>query len=361
MKKKLIASLTSAIITLLFCELILSSGKVIKIPVFYPNYYDAGIGWLPRPGAAGWNLESGIYVRKGPLGWNDSNIVSNWKKECVLNFFGDSMTEGAQFNSSENFSSKLEKILPSTAQCPAYRVNNFGLSGTGTLQQALLLSKFCQNFPATRSAIFIFLGNDLVNNVYDTNLGLSPGFSSSEQGINYIKPQPRLQMSAFKRLIAKLSDNSNLVRLFLISASNQSLINSSVNVKNELNDNLRGIQYHAEDSKRQISSMKNSLIILSKNAKICETKFKVFFIPTGEEIALGETEEVEGLKRLLATICEGQSIECIDLYPSMKIAANNVPYSNFYLSLNGHLNSEGHSIIAQILGKYYLDEGLSPA
>ena len=351
-KKLLIGILISLLIGELF------SIVIYKAPPVRENLYDAYLGWYPRPGAAGWNTESGKFVRKSSTGFNDNNLENSIKRNCAINFFGDSMTEGFQFSPDKTFSTILESKLHSASGCEEFRVNNFGLSGTGTFQQSRIMEVYGKNYPASRSAIFLFLGNDLANNLYNNELPYKPGILVKEGVASIIESNYNTSYSKVKKYATYFSDYSNLIRLIIgsIIAVNQHSKIHNDSQKSSTDLQKMGIMEIRETIEIQLQALEKSLAIAKQISQNQKTKLTIFIIPTGEEVALGDNKAISQIKSKINSICSDLSIRCIDFLPKMVIRTLDDEISPYHLNGVGHLNQMGHKKIASILVSYYKDK-----
>lgn len=349
-KNKILLSIT---LTLIAGEI--ASLVIFKAPPIRENTYNSYTGWLPRAYASGWNTESGQYVSKSNLGWHDENLNSQFDPRCSINFFGDSMLEGFQFKSKNTFSSILEKKLSKNNLCQKTLVNNFGLSATGTFQQARIMEIFGQKFPAKRTAIFLFLGNDLANNIYTPSVPYRPGISIVGGQILVNEANYQTSHKNLKSLISRLSDYSNLVRMFYSLFEQNIVLRQAGNVRGENAQPLieMGMLVIEENIQNQILAMGKSLEMLSKNAQKQKTDLTIFLIPTGEQVARGDNWLVEDIKFEIDNYCVNFQIKCVDLLPELRQLNSNLNYSMFHINGIGHLNLKGNSTIAKILLKYF--------
>jgi hypothetical protein len=343
------------LISLLVGELF--SILIYKAPPVRELYYDSYLGWYPRPGAAGWNTESGKFVKKSSTGFNDFNLNNSIIRDCTINFFGDSMTEGFQFSADNTFSTILENNLPSTSSCTEFRVNNFGVSATGTFQQSRIMEVLGKKYPASRSAIFLFLGNDLANNLYDNNLPYKPGISLKDGVATIIESNYSSSNSKVKKYVTYFSDYSNFARLIIgaIISVNHRSKNYSDSQKSNSDLKNMGIVEIPETIETQLLALEKSLTIAKQIAQNQKTQLTIFYIPTGQEVALGNNQALSQIKSKINVFCDDLSIRCIDLLPNMEKGTLNVKISPYHLNGVNHLNQKGHKKIASILVSYYKD------
>lgn len=344
----------SIVITLIIGEI--ASLLAYKSPPIRENLYNPYTGWLPRPYAAGWNPESQEFVKKSNLGWHDKNLNSRFTSDCTINFFGDSMLEGFQFDSKNTFSAILERNLTKTARCPAFRVNNFGLSATGTFQQARIMEIYGQEFPSKTTGVFLFLGNDLANNIYSSNIPYKPGFRVLENRIVIEEANYETSFGKVKYFISRLSDYSNLVRMFYALLEQNIFSKRSGLVQNHESKSLTdmGIMVIQEKFENQMIAMEKSLKNLSSVATNQKTDLTIFFIPTGEEVAKGDNRFVIEIKERLFNFCNNIDLKCIDLLPDLIKLNSTYSESSLHINGIGHLSLKGHLAVASALLKHFM-------
>jgi hypothetical protein len=326
----------------------------LKVPVFSANVYDSEIGWLPRANAYGWNQESGRFIKKGPGGWNDLDIGKTGNPGCTFNFFGDSFVEGAQYPAEYTFSEKSRNEISGFSKCERVLVNNFGVSGTGTLQQARILERLGTQHQAANSALFIFLGNDLQNNLYSD--GLAPGFDVSSGAEQIVGPNKRGKFSRLRELVAPITDHSAFMRLVtnIVTGNNRLLIRDKSSAASPINeDPQRGITINEENYSRSIYAFRQSLELTSKMANSVHTELSYFLIPTGQEIAFGDTPFVNAVKSIFFDWCEQNNHKCVDAYPQLRARNKLEKNSQFHISVDGHLNELGHEQVSRIVSDHF--------
>ena len=352
MYKKLVASVLSLILGIVVSETMATN--ILKIPVFSANVYDSEIGWLPRANSYGWNPESGRFVKKGPGGWNDLDIGKTSNPGCTFNFYGDSFVEAAQHPPQYTFSEKSRARISRFSRCERVLVNNFGVSGTGTLQQARILERLGTQYQAANSVLFIFLGNDLQNNLYSD--GLAPGFDDSSGAEEIVGPNKRGKLSRLKALVAPITDHSSIMRLVanIVTGNNRFLIRDKSTAASPINqDPQRGITIDEENYSRSIFAFQQSLELTSRLANSLHTDLSYFLIPTGQEIAFGDTPFVDAVKGVFFEWCDQNNQKCVDTYPQLRATNKLVRNSQFHISMEGHLNELGHEQVSRIVSDYF--------
>ncbi len=329
----------------------------LRVPVFSAYTYDSEIGWLPRANAYGWNQESSRFTKKGPFGWNDFDVSKTSNPKCTFNFYGDSFVEASQYAAADTFSEKSKDRISKYSKCERVQVNNFGVSGTGTLQQARIMKRFGTQFKAENSALFIFLGNDLQNNLYSD--GLAPGFQNTFGKEEIIEPEKRAKFSKLKSLLASITDHSAILRLVahIASGNNRMIIHSnSTSVSLVEQDPQRGINIDQDNYPRSIFAFLQSLEFSSQVANSIDTELSFFLIPTGQEIAFGDTAFVKEVKRNFLDWCYQGNHNCVDTYYQLKEINKLKNNTQFHLSIDGHLNELGHTEISRIVANYFRDK-----
>lgn len=352
MDKKL-KFLLSITLTLIAGEV--TSLLIFKAPPIQLNTYNSYTGWLPRAHASGWSTESGQFVKKSNLGWHDENLNSQFDPSCTINFFGDSMLEGFQFTAKNTFSATLEQNLSKNDLCQKTLVNNFGLSATGTFQQARIMEVFGQKFPAKRTAVFLFLGNDLANNIYSKSVPYKPGITILEEQIVITEANYQTSNANLKFLISRLSDYSNLIRMLYSLVEQNIAPQRTGHVISEYDQSLMdmGVLVIKDSIKNQILAMGKSLEMLSRTAQKQQTDLTTFIIPTGEQIAKGDNLLIKEIKYEINNYCINLQLKCVDLLPKLRQLNLNSNLSKFHIDGIGHLNLKGHLAVARILSNYY--------
>lgn len=328
---------------------------VFKAPTIAELAFNSYTGWLPRPSAAGWNAESFEFVKKSNLGWHDNNIKLNTKVQCTINFFGDSMLEGFQYDSQSTFSSILENNLSKTDKCHSFYVNNFGLSGTGTLQQARIMKIYGNKYSASRTGVFLFLGNDLSNNIYFSGTPYRPGFKMLGEEIMITEADYHVSYKKAKDFLARSADHSNLIRLILATyqSINTPQHSNDVEVSDFNSYTEMGIRPINEDIETQLLALEKSLEMLYLEAQEQETDLTIFMIPTGEEVAKGDNKLMDKIKKRIMYNCKGIRLNCIDLLPNMIKQNVGRNESSHHIDGVAHLSRSGNLAVASILLNFY--------
>lgn len=122
--------------------------------------FDPELGWGNTPG------ETGTYIRRefsypvsnNALGMRDDEIEAKEPGEKRIAVLGDSFTWGVGAAADERFTEVIEKLDPT------FNVLNFGVSGYGTVQEAVQLEQVLAQNPDAVVVAFC-LGNDPLDNL----------------------------------------------------------------------------------------------------------------------------------------------------------------------------------------------------
>src|SRR5436190_5155876 len=134
-------------------------------PIWYQP--DALLGWTMRPGVQGWYTHEGrAYVEVNAAGWRDRlHALQKPAGTYRIAVIGDSVTEALQLDLQQTFWWQLPEKLRG---CPALasreiEVLNFGASGYGSAQEALLLESTAIRYQPDL-VLLAFAGNDVRDN-----------------------------------------------------------------------------------------------------------------------------------------------------------------------------------------------------
>ncbi|MDD5254394.1 MAG: hypothetical protein PHG05_04865 [Candidatus Nanoarchaeia archaeon] len=273
---------------------------------------------------------------------NSDNMRNS--KEFSLNhtnprivLLGDSMAFGQGVEQEEMFSSLLENNFKDL------EVLNLAVPGTETAGYYSRLNQKGLKYNPDVVIVALFMGNDLrmIGNITSDNFT-----------IKYIPPKP---LSLF--LTRNVQSLKFLWRFFYQSKITKPIANL-LNVKTESNpvpliiddeeklqqslellDN--NLKYFKESSEK--NNFKLLFLIIPAREQVDKTKLREYL----ENINPRYIEESRIRKDIINTLNKNK-IDYLDVTPDMqKLNINNT----FYYSIDGHLNKEGHKLIARLLTK----------
>lgn len=140
-----------------------------------PSFYttDPDLGWITRPGAAGWQRAEGeAYVRINSEGFRDREHAAPKPPGTLrVAVVGDSFTTAIQVPAEVRFTSVMENRL---SMCPALggrkvEVFNFGVGRYGTAQELLTLRTRVWKYSPDIVVLCFCTGNDVRNNYHTLN------------------------------------------------------------------------------------------------------------------------------------------------------------------------------------------------
>lgn len=164
--KKLLLVLFSAFIGLAICEIGL---RLLGYKYSGSTWtHDPLVGVALRPGAGAWEVDEGVaWTRINSHGYRDRDrAVSKPQGVYRVAALGDSYTEARQVDMDKTFTSLAEEEL-NRSRCHGERqveVLNFGIGGSGTAQELLLLRERVWKFDPDLIVLQFYAGNDLFNN-----------------------------------------------------------------------------------------------------------------------------------------------------------------------------------------------------
>jgi hypothetical protein len=128
---------------------------------------DEQLGWRLRPGAKGWSdTEGRAYVQVSPAGFRDrTHDLHKPMNAYRIAVLGDSYAEAMQVEFKATFWWQLqEKLAACAPRGREVEVMNFGVSGYGTAQEALVLESTAIKYRPDMVLLAFTNGNDLADN-----------------------------------------------------------------------------------------------------------------------------------------------------------------------------------------------------
>lgn len=125
--------------------------------------FDTGIGWRLRPDWQGrhrhHDFDVAYSITQDGLRTTPPAVATSAQPDQIVALIGDSFTFAQGVNDAETFAAELARQLGASS-----RVLNFGVPGTSTDQQLLLVSDRLPAYGATDVVLVVYLGNDLFDN-----------------------------------------------------------------------------------------------------------------------------------------------------------------------------------------------------
>lgn len=367
MIKKILISLLIFIISLEFFSLIAT-----KLNLFIVNHepqylYSQGNKWRTENMLWGaWHKKNSsdkhstkcysVSYKSNNIGARDNiNYDDTLNKNSVL-LLGDSLAEGMGVEQSNIFSEVLEKLINKT-------VLNFGSSAHfGPLQAAILYENLASNFPHNELIFFFSPLNDFIDNNWEywkikvRKFRNRPYFikNNKDDGYSIFYPNNnRLKSLVVEFYFFRIQDFLNQYTylanaLKTLNAVYSKFSKDSIYYKNNNEINLDVHSYFIKD----VNSIDGTFFSLEKLfSQVSLNKKKILvLIPT--EGDLERIEKGEDYKKLywykkMVTFTQKFSIKLIDLAEYFK-SSN---HKNITNSCDGHWNSDGHKLVANIIFK----------
>jgi lysophospholipase L1-like esterase len=186
-RSRLLLVVLSVIVALMGAEVALRVGRVrLTGSTFRP---DSVLGWSLRPGAVAWEADEGVALSViNSHGFRDvPRSVVKPHGMFRIAVLGDSYTEARQVDVSETYVALTETLLAERG-CTGKSVEvlNFGIGGFGTAQELLLLRQRVWQFEPDVVVLQFYAGNDLFNNSRALNV------SSPERTPYFVLEEDRL-------------------------------------------------------------------------------------------------------------------------------------------------------------------------
>lgn len=294
---------------------------------FTPSFFttaDPDLGWVNRPGAAGWwSKEGASYVKINSDGLRDrEHTKPKPPKTLRVAVLGDSFTAAVHVPADQTFWAVMERQLGT--ECPSLKGTkieaiNFGVDGYGTAQELLTLRKKVWDYNPELVVLAFFIGNDVINNSRSLENNILRPF--------FVRKNGKLELDNSFRS-RRLSDADNytvtMVDRFPAWLVNNSRILQLVK-KAELDNKLRTLELHFQQVSAQNfkepkdanwqeawSITENLLSLMNDEVKQKGAKLVVGLIGTPEQV-----HKEENLR-----IAYQQQHQITDLYyPNKRIKA----------------------------------------
>ncbi|MBI2653377.1 hypothetical protein HYX02_01060 [Candidatus Woesearchaeota archaeon] len=275
---------------------------------------------------------------------------------------GDSMTQGTQVNFKERYSKILEEKLLSKSK--NIRIINCGIANTGTDQQYMFLKNECIKYNPELIILYFFVGNDFTDNYASLLFSYENGKLIDKTPIKFSFLQRMLHWANTRfntvRLTERMLQKNNITKKLLFNLGFY---------KSPANNNKDYYKIFFLDEDKEITNIgyeKTFLIIneLSNYTKNQNVQLIIAIIPTREQVDDGKFNEyfhgynyAEILKpnRKLINYLNANNITYIDFLPYLKQKNKN---NTFYYEHDGHLNKEGHKLVADVTFNEFGNSGI---
>lgn len=351
--------------------------------------FDPVLGWRLRPGTywvkPDYNFRKHI-VHINSLGFrNDELTESMIDSDGLIIFLGDSFTHGRKIRNEDLFTTLVGNAIEQQFQHKAPRVLNAGVSGYGTAQQLLLMSVLAEekNVVGDIYAVMAFT-NDILDNLGLTYGGLEeiplhPRFALDDEGRLRLVRLPEEQVSDVGNGDTRQRRHRKLKFIHVVKMRLEGFLQTKPGFMRFLNklgikanpSRLPGLLngwYREDILDSGIPLMRALLAEMKHEAEKHDSKLVVSFIPSmiqvysptygpmlkntfpDDEVVDRWLEDPTRPQRLVGRMCEELDIPFQDLYPAF--LANN--RRDLYIPRDGHLNKNGHSLVAKEVTEFLI-------
>jgi lysophospholipase L1-like esterase len=257
--------------------------------------------------------------------------------------FGDSFTWGWGVSESKILTDRMSLLMPE------YRVSNFGLNNTGTVQQFTLFEAYGkERLQAGDILILMFFGNDFFNNVGDS--------LRAELKDGQIRRVGPTEAFGAKRIVDVMKDSSYLLNLLIYSADSMLERLKQKRADTRVQE-LAGLS----DSSLEVIITRYFLERFKKSVEEKQARLIVAYIPQQGE--LGEALEPSDnrmtneriLRQAFFACAKSLGIRTLDLLPYFLEAKRSGLYDRLTFLRDEHWNENGHAVAANAISDFILN------
>jgi lysophospholipase L1-like esterase len=364
---------------------------IVSRPNKYYRYHQV-LGWEKIPNSSG-KFKSSEYrfsVRYNAKGLRDQDY--SYKKTpgiFRILLLGDSFVEGYGVEAEQIFGEVLEKKLNTNLRkYSQIQVINAGTGGYSTAQELLFFQKEGRKYQPDL-VILSFYVDDTYNNAHQSS-GIfgNPFFSLSDNKIKLHLPSLKKDTSASNRYLTQ--ENSNPISyikkwlrshsaLYILSVNlifenfprlKQPFIKLGLIGEGKVPPEFR-LAFSREDEQEPWLITEGIIARLNEEVQKEKARLIILFIPNQIQVYPEDWErkkEFYGIKeadldlrksnKKLKDICMNLKIDFID--PTDIFRRQAQEGSRLYYKFDGHLNREGHALVAKLIYDYLLKKRLIP-
>ena len=319
----------------------LAVGEVaLRVAGYSPQYfnhrssfqeYDEVVGRRGKPNFAGRfrTLNFDVVVVQDENGFRQQEYMQCVAKSGSRAYaFGDSFTWGWGVEQGEVFTDVMSQQLTD------YEVMNFGVAGTGTVQQYTIFEQYVKDrLQPGETVLLTFCGNDFTDNIDESLRG-----EVRDGRVEIVQPEPRRSKSAMKRWLKQHSYLFNLAAF-------------QVDRMKQERRQRRGAQRVADQQKigigrkeRDIPADSPEVIVTSHFLKQfrndCRDRGAKFVV-----VAIADDP-------VLKDVVDRLDIDLIELVPHFLAELNSGRIQRHTIANDGHWNADGHRIAGNVLAEY---------
>jgi lysophospholipase L1-like esterase len=267
--------------------------------------------------------------------------------------FGDSFTWGWGVSQGEVFTDQMSLLMP------GYYVMNFGLDGTGTLQQLRLFEAYGEDQVAPGDTVLVmFFGNDFSDNLY--------GLLHAEVRDGQVQRVGPTKQIRAKGLGDTLKDSSYFINLVVYAADR---ITAAIKRRAASH---RAQLASADPQSPELVALRYCLSEFQRTCAARGARFVAAYIPQQGELGEDVTRSSDralaeaALRQAFFSSAAALNIPTIDLLPAFLEAKRNDRSDRLTFPRDEHWNEHGHAVAAQAIARWIHDadapaDGTPPA
>ncbi len=276
---------------------------------------------------------------------------------------GDSFVWGYGVGQNDIFTNRLSVLMP------GYRVHNFGLTGSGTVEQYTLFKHYVyEHLRPGDTVVLAFYGND-----FGDNVGRSPDriHAAIEDGRIVLVPPP--PPSRWADIKSKLKDISCLFNLVTCCIDRYKVSGARVVSTDRAyrpTPTAAQIRAATSDAHPQVIITRHYLGELKRACDGKQARLLVAYVPGQSELGEDDISSTEDLtppenpayRRAFFRSAQALQIETLDLLPALLRAKQAEPGRRLTFAHDFHWQEHGHAVAAQAISAAILrDDGTAVA
>ena len=274
-----------------------------------------------------------VTISTNHLGFRQFDSISNSMEQKKVWFIGDSFTHAIEVGDDKTYYRRLSDSLP-------IAVFAYGGRGFGTLQEYMILDKYCELIQPD-VVVLQFCSNDFLNNsyilerqsFYNNNRMMRP-YWQANGSIIYRNPTTVdwTQIGRFSQFVPFFT--TKIERIF---------------------DHLQHRQKKCSEDLIELEGM--NFVPFQESLKITEMLLKKIQqrLYPHTRLMVFDVHEYQPYKDALANICKNNGIQLVNaVYPRLKQEMENG--KTIFGTDGAHWNEEGHKIVAEVLMEYLVED-----
>jgi lysophospholipase L1-like esterase len=375
---------------------------IAPLPSKQPKIYNKHpiLGWelIPNIEYYAFNdvLEYKTKVRINSWGLRDDEIDLSKDDKMIILTLGDSYTFAHEVEKEKTFVELLERRLSSTLH-QDIEIINAGRQGYGTAQELLFYEELIERGLRPDVVFLVFSTNDILDNQcldsFMRNLGIWPCFEIVDNTLKLVQ-LPRMSKTHNNKKISNRGGYRDwslsrfikdlrlykliYTKLFYLAINHPDIVvflkSYGIHIKTpRMPDTVNG--WYTDRSSYGWLLTKALLKRLKQRVEENGGRFVMILMPSTLQYSKGKQRLLKSFlnmpevkkflndynkpQRLLKAFCKANSIPVIDLLPGFEAAMHSrgATMSPFFFPYNGHLNPEGHRLVADLIYNYIMNNG----